>query len=179
MKLIPFSSPLEDSERFAAAHVLLSTMWANRQWAGTPPIGPNRDPARGRVAAVFNGLRLELPSRDEDRYHWSPSIYQHAVYFGPAVGYDPSQVPALRNSWFDRLAVPVRSVRYGVLMTAAATPALPWLALRARRLYLRRRRRRLGLCLRCGYDLRGNTSGVCSECGRSIEAVRAGGRAKA
>lgn len=29
----------------------------------------------------------------------------------------------------------------------------------------RRRRRRRGLCIGCGYDLRGNLSGVCSECG--------------
>jgi hypothetical protein len=29
----------------------------------------------------------------------------------------------------------------------------------------RRRRGRLGLCLKCGYDLRGNISGVCPECG--------------
>ena len=28
-----------------------------------------------------------------------------------------------------------------------------------------RRRVRPGCCLRCGYDLTGNTSGVCSECG--------------
>src|SRR6185369_12194414 len=28
-----------------------------------------------------------------------------------------------------------------------------------------RRRIRPGCCLRCGYDLTGNTSGVCSECG--------------
>ena len=29
----------------------------------------------------------------------------------------------------------------------------------------RRHRRKRGLCLRCGYDLTGNVSGVCSECG--------------
>lgn len=28
------------------------------------------------------------------------------------------------------------------------------------------RRRRRGLCVGCGYDLQGNVSGVCSECGR-------------
>jgi hypothetical protein len=28
------------------------------------------------------------------------------------------------------------------------------------------RRRRAGLCIRCGYDLTGNVTGVCSECGR-------------
>jgi len=31
------------------------------------------------------------------------------------------------------------------------------------------RRRRRGLCLKCGYDLTGNESGVCPECGSEIE----------
>ncbi len=39
-------------------------------------------------------------------------------------------------------------------------PAYAWLA--GRRL---RRRRARGQCLRCGYDLRGNVSGRCPECG--------------
>lgn len=30
------------------------------------------------------------------------------------------------------------------------------------------RRRRWGMCLRCGYDLTGNESGVCPECGGDI-----------
>ena len=29
----------------------------------------------------------------------------------------------------------------------------------------RYRRRRKGLCLKCGYDLTGNVSGICPECG--------------
>jgi hypothetical protein len=29
----------------------------------------------------------------------------------------------------------------------------------------RRRRQRKGLCVRCGYNLTGNVSGVCPECG--------------
>ncbi len=29
----------------------------------------------------------------------------------------------------------------------------------------RYRRRRIGLCIHCGYNLTGNTTGVCSECG--------------
>jgi hypothetical protein len=32
----------------------------------------------------------------------------------------------------------------------------------------RRRRRGRGLCIRCGYDLKGNVSGVCPECGETI-----------
>ncbi len=34
---------------------------------------------------------------------------------------------------------------------------------------LRRRRRRKGLCTKCGYDMTGNTSGVCPECGTKVE----------
>ena len=30
---------------------------------------------------------------------------------------------------------------------------------------VRRQRRERGQCLQCGYDLRGNVSGVCPECG--------------
>jgi len=33
---------------------------------------------------------------------------------------------------------------------------------------LRWRRRRRGLCLKCGYDLTGNVSGVCPECGSEL-----------
>ena len=33
---------------------------------------------------------------------------------------------------------------------------------------VRRKRRRRGCCIKCGYDLTGNTSGVCPECGVEI-----------
>lgn len=38
----------------------------------------------------------------------------------------------------------------------------------SRSLQQRESRRRRGLCLRCGYDLGGNTSGVCPECGTAV-----------
>ena len=34
---------------------------------------------------------------------------------------------------------------------------------------LRRRRKKRGLCLKCGYNLDGNESGVCPECGTEVE----------
>jgi predicted amidophosphoribosyltransferase len=34
---------------------------------------------------------------------------------------------------------------------------------------MRRSRRRRGLCPKCAYNLIGNNSGVCPECGRKIE----------
>ena len=38
----------------------------------------------------------------------------------------------------------------------------------ARPLIRVRNRRRRGLCVTCGYDLRGNVSGVCPECGQAV-----------
>ena len=35
--------------------------------------------------------------------------------------------------------------------------------------YRRYHRRKKGLCLKCGYDLTGNESGVCPECGTKVE----------
>lgn len=73
--------------------------------------------------------------------------------------------------------VPYRVVVVPLWAVAAALAVIPaaW-APGAYKRRVRARRRRLGLCLRCGYDLTGNTSGVCSECG---EAVQAEGRVAA
>jgi hypothetical protein len=50
---------------------------------------------------------------------------------------------------------------FGILPAALAT-------FYVRPVLQRRRRSRRGLCLSCGYDLRGNTTGICSECGSAI-----------
>src|SRR5206468_4099930 len=65
----------------------------------------------------------------------------------------------------------VRMAPFYAVAVPFALPPLLWLALRSRRACVMRRRR-LGLCPRCGYDLRGNTSGKCSECGEAVPAVR-------
>jgi uncharacterized paraquat-inducible protein A len=52
----------------------------------------------------------------------------------------------------------------GVALIGAAAVMLPlWLLIRPTELQDERRAK--GLCVRCGYDIRGNTSGVCPECG--------------
>ena len=38
----------------------------------------------------------------------------------------------------------------------------------------RHRRRKKGLCLECGYNLTGNVSGVCPECGEPVSAQQSG-----
>jgi hypothetical protein len=64
--------------------------------------------------------------------------------------------PASGGSTFVRLVIPLWSL-------AGATVALP--AGRAAARLWRRSRRRPGGCAACGYDLTGNVSGVCPECG--------------
>jgi hypothetical protein len=51
-------------------------------------------------------------------------------------------------------------VVYGIVV------AIPYFVAEGLRWRQARRRERLGLCVECGYDLRGNESGVCPECGR-------------
>jgi hypothetical protein len=55
------------------------------------------------------------------------------------------------------------AVPHWTLPTAALCPVAAALALRQRH----RRRTARGRCLHGGYDLTGNISGVCPECGRS------------
>ncbi len=51
-------------------------------------------------------------------------------------------------------------------LTGFAVITVPYLLSVPSSLVARSRRRR-GLCLKCGYDLTGNVSGVCPECGTS------------
>lgn len=56
---------------------------------------------------------------------------------------------------------------YALVLVAGTLPAC-WIMSNARsrrRLALRREQ---GLCLHCGYDLTGNVSGICPECGQPI-----------
>jgi len=63
-------------------------------------------------------------------------------------------------SFLDRRLV---VISLGPLFVIAAVPSvLLWVAV------ARHRRLRPGFCTRCGYDLTGNTSGVCPECGTPL-----------
>ena len=58
----------------------------------------------------------------------------------------------------------VDNVRHWQVMATTAFLPLLWLAVHGRRARVRRRRKRRGLCRRCGYDLRAS-AGRCPECG--------------
>jgi len=61
-------------------------------------------------------------------------------------------------------------VHYNLLVTLFALPPILWLAICLRRSAMLIRRRRLGLCVNCGYDLRAS-AGKCPECGMVISAA--------
>ena len=57
-----------------------------------------------------------------------------------------------------------------LLVDSAKIPlALAGACLTSKRRRKRHVRRELQLCIKCGYDLTGNESGICPECGRQIE----------
>jgi hypothetical protein len=167
----PLLEALDDPERFAVATCMLPEYTPGPPFA-PPRSGPSlhRDLGQGRVDIdTSGGLRLRIPAGrgwKRDPFVPDPRIGRYD-YEGPAV-YDPAQIPRVRDFWFERFARPVASAPFWTLASALAFPPFLWLATRSRRLYARRRRRSLGLCPRCGYDLRGNASGRCSECGTVV-----------
>lgn len=62
-------------------------------------------------------------------------------------------------------ALYIQSIMYGMIILPG-TIAAAWLASRKPRLsWIRRARNQ---CVKCGYDLTGNISGVCPECGATV-----------
>jgi hypothetical protein len=85
----------------------------------------------------------------------------------------PCRWLTLEHNWNLRQGTNERTHRVEVsrlladLAVVLGVPLAAWLAFR---FWRGKARRRKGACLRCGYDLTGNVSGVCPECGTSIGA---------
>ena len=106
-----------------------------------------------RPLCSFNAGHLQV--------HRGKDLDWHGLVGDPYV----AQLPRIREQWHRRLDMQMIAVPYW--KAAAATGLLPllnlWRIIRKRA--LDRRRRRIGLCPRCGYDLRA-TPDRCPECGK-------------
>lgn len=136
------------------------------------PTNPTTPPMRMVIPPNPNGPNAPIPSppkaldgRNVDPAALQKWLAQMAV-FPPA--------PAPNTSTFDWTIIKFSSARHGPLqVTLLRFPfwlpsglLLAVLFLLAGVPWLRRRyRRRRGLCLRCAYDLTGNETGICPECG--------------
>ena len=77
-------------------------------------------------------------------------------------------------SMHDRAQAAPTWVRWGIDACAAALLCIVIIFIEYdRRLHRQQSRALRGQCLNCGYSLTGNVSGVCPECGTTVEAAEA------
>ena len=114
----------------------------------------------------FMRIRRDSDDRTCQRFTHAPpnQISHYEVYW--------QRSNRARNRALDPAMPTIRmsGVRFQILVVVAVLLAYPIIAVVAGRRLSRRRRMRAsrGLCETCGYDLTGNESGVCPECGDSM-----------
>jgi hypothetical protein len=170
----PLLGALEDPKKFAAAHEALRCVGALARNPSSPtgllvtPGPPKAAEIRADEVTAYAGV-LPIHYRTGD-----VSIPQRNYRIGPPnvaiIDTSAAAMAAVRDFWHDRLDVVLWSAPLLPFAALTAVPPLAWCVSRVRGVILRRRRKRRGLCLSCGYDLRGS-QGKCSECGAPIAAT--------
>ena len=107
--------------------------------------------------------RSDLDMRDlyslahlQTTFYWL-NVGLEALRFQPPIRFDQRPINSPSNPHATDRNTTIFVALWVPLLAAAIPTAWLW--------HRDRHRVRPGCCLRCGYDLTGNTSGVCSECG--------------
>jgi len=140
-------------------------------WVASPS-GPWFGVNRGLLLVLVTGLPAQSPlplgyaQWEVGTMQWEPrkTITIRAgwkVSYNDKSPFSPWQ-PRYFNDWPSKLSVLVP-----MWMPAVLLILLTWLT--GAPIYRRRRRRKLGLCLGCGYDLRGQKNQNCPECGLQFD----------
>jgi hypothetical protein len=115
---------------------------------------------RGEISASYSwNSRIPAPAKAYQQFErWACFSYARSgqVYLSDASG----------THWVEQRAVYVPCWVVVLLFAAWPAPVLGRSALRARRERMRARLK--GHCVKCGYDLAGNISGICPECGTPL-----------
>jgi hypothetical protein len=126
----------------------------------TPIVGP-AIPATQPMPSQYFAFKNQFPHR----FLWRGPF---GFEYGPIPMIRANRVQAVgTRTWF---MFPYRALAAAFLFLPAIRFVIIPLAARLRTL------RHRGGCITCGYDLTGNTSGVCPECGKAV-AGKAGARA--
>jgi len=151
-------------------------------WIWNPANADNNDHVE---LTLMNGS-MTVRVHENMQKTWSskrrPTIIPHPFFIGTkGIRVAPKLRLGLRMPDFDRSVPRTVGGFYGVAIRKpiVLTMVIPfWVPIVAclllmclRTVVYRRRMRKLNLCLQCQYDLRGNASGVCPECGETIEAI--------
>ena len=153
----------------ATGALMVGTCFRPLSWSGPETLGPTA------YALAIRGQRLVAHYW---RYTSNPPAANRSLNVGPILLYEMEVKAGARSlsySWLDPFPHGLTaSATRGTLVTTKLGLTL-WLPLAVFSAYpiavliraplRRKRRRKRGLCLRCGYDLTGNVSGVCPECG--------------
>ena len=150
-----------------ARHAALEFHSGAGGFAATLMLNSNGDPALIRTPAqlVPPGSAWSWRADDKAMYpalRWAQPA--SAVRLWSRAGFGFAVSPRRQSGYF---AMQASSVLLPDWAIAAATAMLPlaWLLARQRRLW---KESRIGCCERCGYNLTGNASGVCPECGTPV-----------
>ena len=157
---------LEDDRFFLISHALLTYTVAGSRAANDPWMGMKYSledtPAYGHWTFVYDGVHIEMA---QDRPEKEDGSWGNEIWAVVKTTATPEVRARIRDQWHARLDEPIWTFRYWrvlclTLFFSAAGFAPHFADLR------RRKRRAAGLqCLSCGYNLAGNASGVCPECG--------------
>ena len=159
----------------ALCSVSIMVLWVMSYWQAPSVLWSGRDFRlievaihRGSVAAGVRHFDLLIDAR---------ALQSEVVMLGGRLSF---RLMSPRHAWpWKRWGLtwqlnpggrPIQQVFFGAWIPATLFGAAAYIL--ARPLLAARRRRRHGLCVSCQYDLTGNESGVCPECGSPISNQR-------
>jgi hypothetical protein len=114
------------------------------------------------IIGIIEGGQLRCTAKRGRPVYGDAAIFSLTIVRSPGTGYLKKEISVKASNEYVTLRVPLWVIVLGV---GLPTAALFWLG---------RKRIKPGHCAKCQYDLRGNVSGVCPECGTPVAETKLG-----